>query len=431
MQKATISTHNGSVSRREHNIRNPHIVAKETHIDPNGHYEIWKDEKVRDAYERLFGSALDEYNAKQTRADRKIKSYYDHISKDAKKSVSYEMIVGIYAQGCTIPDDVQKEILKEFVDTWDKRNKKDESGLELIGAYLHNDELGGMHVHCTYVPYASGCYTKGLMVQSALDKALTQIGYITEGKQTAQIKWECSENQTLGALCEKHNILVVRPSGERKEHLATADYKQVKRLEELEEQNKTLEIELSNKKQELQEVSKELEQEVLRRDSIKAQNSLYDVVKQAYDKTERSIEIFERSQAKTTITGEIKRPETVTISKDDFDNLRNKARASEFVMKALNDLKMLGSDLVKKVSQTRIVKELTERIEEINYVLIRERDEREKMYSQVRDMQYWMEKVVDHEGHSIWDYYRHSKIKEQQELEHERTFEEEQTITRN
>ena len=78
----TISTHNGTSVAREHNIRNKKVVSKENHINPDGIHETWVDEPIRQAYERLFGESVRNYNNKQTRTDRKINSYYNTICKD-------------------------------------------------------------------------------------------------------------------------------------------------------------------------------------------------------------------------------------------------------------------------------------------------------------------------------------------------------------
>ena len=116
----TISTHNGSKSCREHNIRNPKVVSKEHHIDPNGVFEIWHDEKPRDAYQRIFGEAIAEYNSKQTRRDRRKEDYYDEICKDKKKHPVYEMIIGVYGKkpdGTPVATRVERRnIMKQFVD---------------------------------------------------------------------------------------------------------------------------------------------------------------------------------------------------------------------------------------------------------------------------------------------------------------------------
>ena len=68
----TISTHNGSAAHRGHNIRDERAIKNQDHIDRSGGFEVWKDEKPKDAYNRLFGQAVKEYNDKQTRSDRKI-----------------------------------------------------------------------------------------------------------------------------------------------------------------------------------------------------------------------------------------------------------------------------------------------------------------------------------------------------------------------
>lgn len=229
--KVTISTHNGSNVAREHNIRNEKVVSKESHIDPNGVHETWHDEKIRDAYERLFGDALEEYNQKQSREDRKIKSYYNHIDQDAKKKPCYEMIIGIYKKDAhgkrAIPDEVGKEIMREFVDGWRDRNPN----LEMIGAYYHADEQGAPHVHIDYIPVAHNC-SRGLKTQNGLVKALGEQGFEKKGKETAQIRWERRENQELESICNEYGLEVEHPrTGEK--HLDIAQYKIERELEGL------------------------------------------------------------------------------------------------------------------------------------------------------------------------------------------------------
>ena len=82
---ATISTHNGSAVRRQHNIRNKKVTSKQLHIDPGGEHEIWKDETIAHAYHRIFDKYVEEYNSRQKRSDRMIKNYLADIRKDAKK----------------------------------------------------------------------------------------------------------------------------------------------------------------------------------------------------------------------------------------------------------------------------------------------------------------------------------------------------------
>ena len=216
----TISTHNGSAVAREHNIRNPKVVSKEAHIKPNGKFEIWHDEKPRDAYNRLFGQALEEYNNKQKRSDRKIRDYYNHICNDKMKHPVYEMIIAVGNRDNTVDEETGYSVLRAFYDGWKQRNPN----LELIGAYYHADEDGVPHIHIDYVPVATG-YVNGMTTQSALVKALGQQGFHKEGKATAQIKWEKRENTELEKLCNSFGIDVEHPLIEGRKHIETERYK--------------------------------------------------------------------------------------------------------------------------------------------------------------------------------------------------------------
>ena len=220
----TISTHNGSVAHRDHNIRNPKATSMQPHIDPSNADRnlTLHDEDPRAAYRRIFGAALDDYNRKQTREDRKIRDYYTKISSDQKKHAVYEMIVQIGDRYDTGLDaDTETQCLIEFYKSWAERNPH----LECIGAYIHGDETDGtVHMHLDYVPVATG-YTRGMAVQTGLVKALDQQGFCKAGKRTAQIQWEARENLALEKICLAHGIEVVHPKREQVKHLDTQLYK--------------------------------------------------------------------------------------------------------------------------------------------------------------------------------------------------------------
>ena len=50
-------------------------------------------EDIQQVYHKLFDKALDEYNAKQKRKDRQIKSYYEKISRSKQEKLFYEVII--------------------------------------------------------------------------------------------------------------------------------------------------------------------------------------------------------------------------------------------------------------------------------------------------------------------------------------------------
>jgi hypothetical protein len=207
MKITTISTHNGSEAHRSHNIRKDYVVANQTHIDQQrtADNEILIDEEPRQAYQRIFCDSLADYNEKQTRADRKIKDYYQHICKDKKKHAVYEMIVQVGGQDDNIPLETHKKILKSFLTGWKQQNPN----LEVIGAYLHADEATP-HLHLDYVPVAHG-YKNGLAVQSSLVKALGEQGIRKNGKETAQIQWQKTMNMLLESICKGYGLKVEHP----------------------------------------------------------------------------------------------------------------------------------------------------------------------------------------------------------------------------
>lgn len=230
----TISTHNGSAVSRQHNLRNPKVARKQPHIEKDGIHETWIDKNPRQAYREIFGEAQEVYNKKQIAAGRPgrcIKSYYNEVAKDAKKHVAYEMIVTIGNRDNHPDPALAKEILREFIDKWPERNR----GLELIGAYYHQDEPGVGHVHVDYVPVARG-YRNGLEVQNGLVKALNAIGFETRStRDTAQIQWEHCENQYLEQLCKKRGLEIEHPLEGRK-HLEKEEYIARQQLKEIDKQ---------------------------------------------------------------------------------------------------------------------------------------------------------------------------------------------------
>ena len=226
----TISFHNGSSWSRGHNVRDKRFVKEQHHIDKSlsDNNIILVDELVRKAYDRIFGEAVAEYNAKQKRSDRRIDNYYNKIKNDKKKHIVYECIVQIGDKddtGNNAP--LEKEALKRFVEDWERRNPN----LKLIGAYIHADEPDGtVHLHIDYIPVAE-C-SRGMKLQNSLDKALQQQGFKTESiHKTAQIAWQDSERKALIGICNELGIDVHQNSQgitKGREHLSKAEYQQLK-----------------------------------------------------------------------------------------------------------------------------------------------------------------------------------------------------------
>jgi hypothetical protein len=280
--KKTISTHNGGQGQanRAHNNRTDYVVKQQEHIAPtlSQYNEYIIDIPPREAYTQIFGAALKEYNTKQTRLERKIDDYYNHVRKDKKKNAVYEIIIQVGDNEDTGVDfhstKTERKIIKEFIENWQERNPH----LKLIGAYLHADEPSGtLHAHLNYIPVATG-YKRGLKTQNGLNKALSMQGFTEkQGKDTPQIQWERRENTALETICNKYSIEVHRPKS-KLPHLDTLDYKKQKKQEEidnLEQKHEKLRKEHINCYHEHAELQQQCKNLTNEKDELKIELSYY------------------------------------------------------------------------------------------------------------------------------------------------------------
>lgn len=312
---ATISTHNGSAVRQAHNLRTKACVEKEPHINPDGAHETWQHETIREAYSRIFDEAVERYNRRQERADRKIKDYLSEVRADERRHDCYEMIIGVY--GKEVDDDTGKQIMRDFVDSWKERNPN----LDMIGAYYHADEQGkNPHVHIDYIPVAHG-YRRGLDTQNGLVKALGEMGIQKNGRSTAQILWEARENNYLEKLCKERGIEIEHPQSGQKNirHLHTQEYKAAQQVKDME--------------QKLAAVEQSYRTALKERDAVRVETDVRSAVNRAtsdcsykhYDFPEIIAETQEREK---TLFLEHK-PATVTIEKDSYKKMLRYIREME------------------------------------------------------------------------------------------------------
>ena len=64
----------GSVNHNSRKFKAENVDGSRTHLNID-----YCNENIKDVYHELFDEALERYNAKQTRADRKIENYYEKI----------------------------------------------------------------------------------------------------------------------------------------------------------------------------------------------------------------------------------------------------------------------------------------------------------------------------------------------------------------
>lgn len=184
------------------------------------------DRDINEAYREIFGEALDKYNAKQKRADRKIEDYCDHIKKSKNgEKLFYEDVVQWGSK-----DDFQnpqtreraKEALVKYVEGFEERNPN----LKLIGAYIHMDEASP-HLHLDYVPVAHG-YSRGLSTRNSLDRAMKEMGFAPENesrKNNATKLWKESERSYFGEICRSMGLEIEMERQSTRKNLSVEEYK--------------------------------------------------------------------------------------------------------------------------------------------------------------------------------------------------------------
>lgn len=157
-------------------------------------YFVQKD--IRSVYKDVFQEAVNKYNEKQKRNDRKIKDYYDKIKKDTKTHEQRELVVAV-GEGKDDPKyrEAKKEALKQYAEAFQGRNPN----LTVYNMVLHDDEANP-HLHINYVPNFES--SRGLTRRVGMDRALQQQG--VQGKGTELIaNWRQLETAYIESLAKE------------------------------------------------------------------------------------------------------------------------------------------------------------------------------------------------------------------------------------
>lgn len=228
MAKASISVCKGKGSL---NHNNREFVTE--NVDPNRTPDniTYKRETLEQAYEKCFGQAVEEYNAKQKRVDRRIdgaKGYMEQIrnSKNGEK-LFYENVVQVGNMFDSHVGTAQGEVCKEILDDYMRDFQKRNPNLYVFNAVLHMDEQTP-HLHIDYIPLAHG-YKQGLSVRNSLDRAFGEQGI--EGKsnkyENRTIAWQNREKDHIEGIMKAHGLERAEDRGLDQEHLTVDQYKAV------------------------------------------------------------------------------------------------------------------------------------------------------------------------------------------------------------
>jgi len=224
-----------------HNNRNHIYKNVDASRTPDNIY--YAKESLADAYQKCFGEAVENYNTKQKRADRKIENYYTHLFGNANKDTVatssnkeksfYEIVVGIGDKNtCAVgsPDgELAAKILDEYARGFSERNPN----FYVFNSVLHMDEKTP-HLHIDYVPIADG-YKNGMAVRNSQSIALEQMGF---GRNKNSInEWRIQERKILRELCQQYGLEVAEETKGRGKTFTPDEYKKIR--DETKEEMKT------------------------------------------------------------------------------------------------------------------------------------------------------------------------------------------------
>ena len=226
--KRTISAMVGQGSVN-HNSRKFH--AKNT--DPErSHLNItYCQENIKAVYHELFDEALERYNAKQTRADRRIEDYYEKIRSGKQEKPFHEIILQVGNRDDMSADSEEGQLAAAVLDEYMKGFQERNPQLRVFSAHLHMDEATP-HLHIDFVPFTTGS-KRGLDTRVSLKQALAAQGFKggTRG-DTEWSQWVRSEKVQLSLVMERHGI-EWEDKGTHDKHLSVLDYKKEQRAKEI------------------------------------------------------------------------------------------------------------------------------------------------------------------------------------------------------
>lgn len=226
--KRTISAMVGQGSVN-HNSRKFH--AKNT--DPErSHLNItYCQENIKAVYHELFDEALERYNAKQTRADRRIEDYYEKIRSGKQEKPFHEIILQVGNRDDMSADSEEGQLAAAVLDEYMKGFQARNPQLRVFSAHLHMDEATP-HLHIDFVPFTTGS-KRGLDTRASLKQALAAQGFKggTRG-DTEWSQWVRSEKEQLSLVMECNGI-EWEDKGTHDKHLSVLDYKKEQRAKEI------------------------------------------------------------------------------------------------------------------------------------------------------------------------------------------------------
>ena len=238
----------GSVNHNSRKFKAENVDGSRTHLNID-----YCNENIKKVYHELFDDALERYNDKQTRADRKIENYYEKIRNSKQEKPFHELILQIGDKENMSAESENGKLAREVLDEYYRGFQERNPQLKVFSAHLHMDEATP-HLHIDFVPFTTGS-KRGLDTRVSLKQALAAQGFKggTRGN-TEWNQWVSTEKSALAFVMERHGI-EWEHKGTHEKHLSVLDYKKNEREKEI----AVLDNQLAEKKDEFQTVQSRIQ----------------------------------------------------------------------------------------------------------------------------------------------------------------------------
>ena len=421
---------------RKTNIRhnNRELTEKEFRSDAHKHIKREKSKyniqifkrDIKDVYHELFDDALNTYNAKQKRKDRKIDDYYKHVQKSKNLDLQREFIVtvGNKADWEKLRFEEKQEVgeaLARYVRDFNERH----DNMTIYNAIVHLDESGAPHAHFNVVPTATG-YKNGLAVQPSFRKALEQEGFGPSGRE----QFKAFRDAEIHRLHEfVHEIGIERKAGQTNDIKDMREYKDA--MEYIENRKSSQIVKMQREEQaheekmrELDERLKQQEEKIQKRDEAfeASKRQQARIIKQMNDEIlskseELDLEMIEDATVDAMLKMQLiankpiedkrnyrieergfgkEKQRYVMVPEKDFDDLARRADRGP-LMQLLNEFKerILGLGIVQRLKATiaKLKEEMASLIKEndnLSKELTSMVEDRNKYRSQLQDQEYYL-----------------------------------------
>lgn len=423
---------NPSQTNIRHNNRE--LTEKEFRSDAHKHIQREKSKyniqifkrDIKDVYHELFDDALNAYNAKQKRKDRKIDDYYKHVQKSKNLDLQREFIVAVgnKADWERLSFEEKQEVgeaLARYVRDFNERH----DNMTIYNAIVHLDESGAPHAHFNVIPTATG-YKNGLAVQPSFRKALEQEGFGPSGRE----QFKTFRDAEVHRLHEfVHEIGIDRKAGQTNDIKDMREYKDA--MEYIENRRSSQIVKIQQEEQaheekmrELNERLKQQEEKIQKRDEAfeASKRQQARIIKEMNDELvskseELDVERIEDAAVNAMLKMQLiadkplddkrnyqienrgfgkERQRYVMVPEKDFDDLARRADKGPLI-KLLNEFKerILGLGIVQRLKAT------ISKLKEEMAGLLRENDnlskelsavieDRNKYRSQLLDQEYYL-----------------------------------------